>query len=140
MNGAEGWYLRVPGRASTLNAERSGNLFAHRAETKAWRASAAWCARAEGFHPITVPVVIEAITYTVPPLADPGNHYPAVKATIDGLVDAGLLAQDRGAQIRAIIMLAPRKARSPAHEALYLWVAPCPPEQSSYLLDLPRMP
>lgn len=36
-------------------------------------------------------------------LADPGNHYPAVKACIDGLVDAGVLDDDRAPFIVEIV-------------------------------------
>ena len=52
------------------------------------------------------------------PLADPGAHYPVVKAVVDGLRDAGILPDDTGAEIVRLTQLAPRKKRGDEGEGL----------------------
>jgi hypothetical protein len=51
---------------------------------------------------VTVEIVVKR-----KPLPDTGANYTAVKAAIDGLVDAGLLPDDTPEHVRSITMLAP---------------------------------
>ena len=100
----------------TTNAERSKALWWHRAQTADARRQAAFMAssaRAAGhLTPVTDVQVIEAEPFQPRhPLADCGAHYPAVKAVIDGLVDARVLPADTPAVVPAILMRAPRLAR-----------------------------
>jgi hypothetical protein len=87
----------MPGRPALLNAERAAHWREHRARTKDIRLEARlrWmnamktnagrmaCARAEVYP-----------TYARGPLPDTGACIPAVKAIVDGAVDAGLLLDD----------------------------------------------
>lgn len=60
---------------------------------------------------IAVPVVRR-------PLADTGNHYPAVKAVIDGLTDAGVIYDDGPDWISQITLKAPVLCPSDEREHL----------------------
>ena len=62
--------------------------------TRAIRHLAAVRARNERIRRFTVVHVTAYIGYPTNAKADPANAYPSVKAAIDGLVDAGVLAED----------------------------------------------
>lgn len=49
-------------------------------------------------------------------LADPGAHQPAVKAAIDGLVDAGVLEDDSGLYVASLRHLPPLRATGSTDE------------------------
>lgn len=101
--------LRIPGRPMTLNNERSLNRYARAAHVKEVRelasvfASIEWGRRS----PLT-----EVLIAAVPMLRhkrrqDTGGCFPAVKAAIDGLVDAGVLIEDGPDVVKCLIMEAP---------------------------------
>jgi hypothetical protein len=58
------------------------------------------------------------------PVADTGACYPAVKAAIDGLVDAGVLPGDTGTHVPSITFLAPIRVGKDQQESLTLVVEP----------------
>lgn len=49
-------------------------------------------------------------------LADPGGHQPAVKAAVDGLVDAGVLRDDAGPYVASLSHLPPLRASGATDE------------------------
>lgn len=92
----------------TMNAERGQVTFAHRRKTKEWRK--AWKALAqENKLPKFRTAVITATTVQKnrSAMADAGANYPAVKAAIDGLVDAGVLPGDGPDVVSTIVLRAP---------------------------------
>lgn len=114
-------------RPWTLNRERRGSEHwsATRLRTAEWR-KAFWAlgiqqrrrfARAE----ITVEVMMRA------PVADTGACFPAVKAAIDGLVDAGVLPGDTGEFVPSIRFLAPVRVGKDQVESLTLVLEPLAP-------------
>lgn len=112
--------VEVPGRVISLNAERSAHWSKRHAMTKVYREAVAWQAtRHRGLsHPISVTaeVVMKA------PLMDAANYYPAVKAAIDGLVDAGVIPDDSPKYVGRVTMVAPRKPIGGEAERLILTV------------------
>jgi hypothetical protein len=58
--------------------------------------------------PIPTPVNITAyVDLTMGYVMDAGNYYPAVKAAVDGLVDAGVLTADTPTWVRSYSLHAP---------------------------------
>lgn len=104
------WYLEIHGRRpTTLNQERKTNNWGRRAtDTKWWREQ--FCAAAvEAGIPEH-----DAIRISVIPLhkngrspQDTGACFPAAKAAIDGLVDAGVVEDDTAKQVVQIDFHAP---------------------------------
>lgn len=97
------WTLTYGARPWTLNAERRLDFHVHGRMTSEWRTAFGWLARQQKI-PRLGRVAISANPSMRPPLADTGNCYGAVKAAIDGLVDAGVLRGD-GPEIVALIAL-----------------------------------
>lgn len=104
------WYLEVHGkRPTTLNQERKTNNWGRRAtDTKWWRTQFCDAAIEAG-----IPEY-EQIRIAVVPLhkngrspQDTGACFPAAKAAIDGLVDAGVVADDTATQVIQIDFHAP---------------------------------
>ena len=100
------WTLRITelGRPPTLNAERSAHWGQHRASTREWREAGMVHALAE-----RVPTLGRVrVTYwpTYPDrrgIPDLGGVFPAVKAVVDGLVDAGVLADDDEGHVAELV-------------------------------------
>ena len=110
------------GRPWTLNAERRGSTHwsATRARTAEWR-QAFWALGVQNRHrfgPVDITVHIRQRS----PLADTGNAYGAVKAAIDGLVDAGVLTGDTPDIVRSITFHAPEEAARGESETVTLVV------------------
>lgn len=83
----------APGPWATTNQRHHWTRRA--AITKAWRKAAAWQARADRIRPIDGPVAITAqICRADSRRYDVDGHAPTVKACVDGLRDAGVLAED----------------------------------------------
>jgi hypothetical protein len=106
----ETWYLEIHGRRpTTLNQERKTNNWGRRAtDTKWWREQFCAAAAEAG-----IPEH-EAICISVIPLhkngrspQDTGACFPAAKAAIDGLVDAGVIEDDTAKQVVQIDFHAP---------------------------------
>ena len=73
-----------------------GNRYAKADLTRQWRAAAGWEAKRQHMPTLTTPVRIIATVHleTKPSRWDATNWLPTAKACIDGLVDAGVLADD----------------------------------------------
>lgn len=110
------------GRPWTLNAERRGSTHwsATRARTAEWR-QAFWTLGVQNRHRFG-PVDIKVHIRQRAPLADTGNAYGAIKAAIDGLVDAGVLKDDTPDIVRSITFCAPEKAAKGEPETVTLVV------------------
>ena len=104
--------LEFEKRPWTTNAERAGNRWERAKLTKEWREAFAWLAKAE-----LLPAM-SWITVTVEPhqkggrLQDVGACNPAVKAAIDGLVDAGILIDDSPQYVKSFTFLPPHKDKN----------------------------
>jgi hypothetical protein len=114
--------LFVEGKLWTLNAERSDHYAIHRKRTREWREIAAYSA----LH-VRVPRLAWATFHCVPfqergVLADPGAHIGPAKATIDGLVDAGLLPDDNAEYVGGITLAAPRRPQAEMREGLLVLI------------------
>lgn len=105
-------------RPWTLNAERSGGggqSHGHWSKTRKmtaeWREAFWALALRDRVQFRSAHIVVRIAQRS--PLADTGNAYGAVKAAIDGLVDAGVLPGDGSNHVLSLTMLAPeRVARS----------------------------
>lgn len=105
--GVQVWTVHRPGRPWSLNEERSRHWALHRQLTRDWREGFAVGARAAKV-PALDSVAIVATPHYARNAADTGNCYGAVKAAIDGLTDAGVIPDDTGHHVQAIVMDRPR--------------------------------
>jgi len=103
-------------RPWTTNAERRMTRWERAAHTKEWRGAFYWLAKAKRI-PLLTAVTIEAVPLQARgPLQDTAACNPAVKAAIDGLVDAGVVPDDNGRHVRSITFHPAEKD----HDALLL--------------------
>lgn len=100
--------LRYEQRPWTLNVERQGNHWRRAALVREWRTTFAWLALEQRIPPLG------CIEVTATPevkhrgsMPDTGACIGAVKAAIDGLVDAGVLEDDGPDQVTALTFCAP---------------------------------
>jgi crossover junction endodeoxyribonuclease RusA len=102
--------LDAPAALLTMNAAKSTHFRTWAKLTAAWRD--AMCERAQLLEiPATTSRVgIECVPHQAGGnLADPGAHMPCLKACIDGLRDAGVLADDTGEFVAWVMLHAPVK-------------------------------
>lgn len=98
--------VRYEKRPWTLNVERQGNRFKRAALVKEWRRH--FAEAAEGSTPMTaVAIIVQPELRNRAAMPDTAACVGAAKAAIDGLVDAGVLAADGPAVVRALTFLAP---------------------------------
>ena len=116
-------------RPWTLNVERQGNRWKRAALVKQWRGAFAELAIEAG-----IPAM-QAIDVTAQPFLRNRAHMPdtgacigAVKAAIDGLVDAGVIPDDGPDIVTELTFLAPQVT---GVDALWLEVAGWPTEATS---------
>lgn len=111
MNSEEEFNVLYPARPWTTNAERASNRW-HRAElVKEWREAFLLLTKAQNIPQLTK-VHITAQPYQKSGrLADVAAHNPAVKAAIDGIVDAGVMEDDSPEHLLSITFLPPKKGR-----------------------------
>ena len=99
-------------RPWTTNAERAGNRWERAELVKTWRSAFALLAKSEELP------AMSWISVTAEPhqkggrLQDVGACNPAVKAAIDGLVDAGILPDDSSQYMRSLIFLPPKNDKN----------------------------
>lgn len=105
--------LAFDGRPPLLNAERSRHWRDHRATTAAWRSEAAlrYAGYAHEGQLAQVKVDVWQVV-TKGALPDTGACFPAVKAIIDGAVDAGLLPHDGPEVVRHLAFWSPTRDRT----------------------------
>lgn len=88
------WVITNPQRGWSLNAERTWHYHKRNNEVKKWRAYFKEQAELLGIPRLDKISVEVFSTFGTRALQDPGNNMPAVKAAIDGLVDAGIIDDD----------------------------------------------
>lgn len=112
------WVLAYDKKPWLQNSERSGGKrgiggFYGRAElTREWRAAFCLLARQKGVPPMeAIHVTVLHHTKRKPSTNGPdiGSCYPAVKAAIDGLVDAGVIPDDCPPYVRTLTFTSPTK-------------------------------
>lgn len=103
------WRLAYDKRPWTINAERRWHPMVRARHVREWREAFAWQAKqARMPRPIRHPVIVTAHPYLCDRRAqDAGAAFGAVKAAIDGLVDAGVLAGDGPDHVAGILLLRP---------------------------------
>jgi hypothetical protein len=99
-------------RPWTTNAERAGNRWDRARDTKRWRESFAWLARKQHIPKYKWAIVAVQPYQVGGRLQDVGACNPAVKAAIDGLVDAGVLPDDSPEYLRGIYFLRPQRGKN----------------------------
>jgi hypothetical protein len=104
--------LELAQRPWTTNGERAGNRWQRAELVKTWRSAFLILAKSEKMPEM------EWISVIVEPhqkggrLQDVGACNPAVKAAIDGIVDAGVLPDDSPKYMKSLIFLAPQNDRN----------------------------
>jgi len=109
---AEVWTLAYEERPWTLNQERTWHHHRRAKIVKEWRQ--AFCdAAQEAMVPMMEKVEIVAQPYVHDGRyrQDVGNCFPAVKAAVDGIVDAGVLIDDNSNIVVKLTFLAPIMGR-----------------------------
>lgn len=109
--------LRYERRPWTLNVERQGNRWKRAKLVAEWRAEFARLAT-ERQIPSLSAVHVTAIPHlrNRASMPDTGACIGAAKAAIDGLVDAGVLAEDGPAVVRSLLFVAPEVTGTDALE------------------------
>lgn len=101
--------LRFVGeRCLNTNAERKVSRFARAEHVKRWRHAFATLAREQRIPALgRVSVTATPLVKSRRSLPDAGAAMPSVKAGVDGLVDAGVLADDSPAYVASVCLRAP---------------------------------
>lgn len=112
MSTPQTWTLEFAQRPWTTNAERKGNRWQRHDIVKVWRGAFFWLAKQHRIPPL------EWASFTIEPyqhggrLQDTGAQHPAVKAAIDGLVDAKVLTDDSPEYVRSITFLPTQRGKN----------------------------
>ena len=103
------WYLVDNERPWTTNTERSWHYHKRAKKVRDTRERFGWLAR-EAKVPQLGAIVVSAVPLVRDRrgLQDTGGCFPAVKAAIDGLVDAGVIPDDDPAHVTKICFHAPQ--------------------------------
>lgn len=102
------WALTYPARPWSLNVERQGNRWVRSALVGEWRRAFALLAlearipRLDACEIVARPTLVNRRS-----MPDTGACVGAVKAAVDGLVDAGVLVDDGPGIVRRIVFEAP---------------------------------
>lgn len=129
------YVLRFEKRPWTLNVERQGNRWKRATLVKEWREAFAALAREQ-----RIPRYERVVVSAQPELRhrgsmpDTGACIGAVKAAIDGLVDAGVLDDDGPNQVIALQFLAPQVTGT---DALAISIAAYTADQHPHLQVVP---
>lgn len=91
---AESWTLTIPAPARWLSANQRTDLRRQTPDRRAWRDTTALLARAAKLPKLDRVHIVATLHFTDLRRRDPHNFYPTIKAAVDGLIDAGLLADD----------------------------------------------
>ncbi len=101
--------IPAPIRLLTVNAERRIH-YARRSEiVRQWRWAAKLYTRQAKVQPYEWCEITMHVKQARGVLADPGAHYPVLKACVDGIVDAGILPSDDGRYVRSIVQQPPMR-------------------------------
>lgn len=84
----------TPTQPWSINMERTKHWSWRSKRVKAWRLRAFYEARVLGLGPMPPSIVTVSLPFDKAARRDPSNYLPAVKAIVDGLVDAELWPDD----------------------------------------------
>ena len=106
------WTLEDTERPWTANAERRWHHMKRAQVVRDTRERWAWIAKAEGIPPLRrIRVEATPLQKNARSMPDVAACYPAVKAAIDGLVDAGVIEDDTPFHVNKIVFQAPQIAK-----------------------------
>jgi hypothetical protein len=108
----QSWTLEYGERPWTLNNERTWHHHKRAKIVKEWRD--AFCELAQEAmipHLEQIEVVVRPYVLNARYRQDTGNCFPALKAAVDGVVDAGVLIDDNAKIVTKITFLAPEMGR-----------------------------
>ena len=103
--------LEYQKRPWTTNFERSKNRWVRAELTKEWRTAFCLLAKQAKIPPLQTIEVDVKVFQKGGRLQDVASCNPAVKAAIDGLVDAGVLVDDSPEFLRSIKFFAPQRGK-----------------------------
>jgi hypothetical protein len=109
-----GLYLKVSGKPKLVNALRAANRFRLSEEVAWWRSAGQAAAVSAAAPPVKRPVVVYVHDYYRSRSHDVGAVLYGAKGFLDGIVDAGVLADDSAQYVHGLFFLAPRKAAADA--------------------------
>jgi len=102
------WTLVDYERPWTANAERTWHFQKRARVVREWRERFAWLARGDRIPPLQrISVAAVPLVMNRRSLPDVGACFPAVKAAVDGLVDAGVIPDDSPQYVHSICFYAP---------------------------------
>lgn len=122
------WVVEFRGeKCLTLNEERSKSPFVRARFTRKWREAFGDLARIARLPRGLTEVEIEVDVVQGPGsvLADIGAHWPGVKAGVDGLVDAGVMADDSPKYLRRVVLNPPARGKTPCLRLTVRGTRPC---------------
>lgn len=120
IEGAD-YRLELPNIIGWINANDNtgGKLWHKRAKlVDAWRRGTRWHAQHARLPRLDRAYIIAELCFNDVRRRDPANYYPTVKASVDGLVDAGVLADDSARYLIGPDMRLGPRARSARHKGL----------------------
>lgn len=109
---AQVWEIEYAQRPWTTNKERTEHYFTRAKRVKEWREAFAWLAKAAKIPPLEWASVSAKPWQKGGVLQDVAACNPAVKAAIDGLVDAGVLIDDSPEYLKSVEFRAPERGRN----------------------------
>lgn len=105
--------IEYPERPWTTNAERAGNRWDRAKKTKEWRNAFAWLALEQKIPSLKwCDITAEPWLKDRRGMQDTAACNPAVKAAIDGLIDANVIIDDGPDIVRTITFHAPQVGRN----------------------------
>lgn len=125
MDEYRSWLIEIPGRPAVLNTDRAKHWTVGAGNTAQTRRDAAWLAKEVGIPHLDHIAVIARPIYRDRRTADVGSCFPAVKAAIDGLRDAGVITDDDPTIVVQITFDAP--LLSTGRDALEVTIEEVPP-------------
>jgi hypothetical protein len=106
------WTLTLEQRPWTTNSERAGNRWQRADNVKTWRNAFCILARNQKIPTLKQCDIIVEVYQKGGRLQDVAACNPAVKAAIDGLVDAKVMPDDSPAYLQSITFKAPQRGRN----------------------------
>ena len=103
------WQIHYGAKPMTINSAYRLHHLVVAANTKEWRQAFAWLARAQHIPPLERIVVAAQATQHFGQLADLMAYAPAIKAAIDGLVDAGVIVDDDQEHLVSLVLRPTRR-------------------------------
>lgn len=91
--------LTIPAPAGWLSANHRRDRRAETTDRRAWRDAAGWRARAEKLPRLEKAHIVAWLFFGDKRRRDAHNYMPTLKATIDGIVDSGLIPNDDDAHL-----------------------------------------